>query len=194
MPWGRMQSCSAYAANAIASTWKKNFLQTFFGLQKLWNETSELCLIFFSNWLIPFWNPLLIICRVASFDETDNLPIEFLGCAASNGMPQPSWHNVHIYLRYGATFAARPCCAVPLCGARHSVDVPLALIVYFNSRYLGRLRNCLDTWTDSLGHQTDYLDTWIFKIEGFLKLFTFYTQFLFRSFNLGIFSILWAYI
>ncbi len=26
----------------------------------------------------------------ASFDGTDNLPIEFLGCAASNGMPQLS--------------------------------------------------------------------------------------------------------
>ncbi len=66
MPRGKMQytaalphgkSCSAYAANAITSTWKKNFLQTFFRLQKLWNETGEICLIFFSNWLIPFLNP-----------------------------------------------------------------------------------------------------------------------------------------
>ncbi len=56
MPLSRMQhtaalprgkSCSAYAANAIVSTWKKNFLQTFFRLQKLWNETGELRLIFF---------------------------------------------------------------------------------------------------------------------------------------------------
>ncbi len=53
----RCNSCSAYAANASASTWKKNFWWTFFRLQKLWNETGELCLIFFSNWLIPFWNP-----------------------------------------------------------------------------------------------------------------------------------------
>ncbi len=28
----RGKSCSAYAANAIASPWKKNFLQTFLGL------------------------------------------------------------------------------------------------------------------------------------------------------------------
>ncbi len=67
MPRSRMQhttalprgkSCSAYAANSIVSTLKKNFLQTYFRLQKLWNETSELRLIFFSNWLMPFWNPL----------------------------------------------------------------------------------------------------------------------------------------
>ncbi len=36
--------------------------------------------------------------RAASFDGTDNLLIEFLGRAASNGMPQPSRRNVHIYL------------------------------------------------------------------------------------------------
>ncbi len=117
MPHGRMQhtaalsrgkSCSAYAANAIASTWKKNFLHTFFRLPKLWNEIGELGVIFFSNWLIPFWNPLFIICRAASFDGTDNLPIKFLGHAASNGMPQPSRRNVHIYLWYGVTFAAQP--------------------------------------------------------------------------------------
>ncbi len=56
MPRGRMQhtaalprskSCSAYAAHAIASTWKKNFLQTFFGLPKLWNAIGELGVIFF---------------------------------------------------------------------------------------------------------------------------------------------------
>ncbi len=55
MPHGRMQhiaallrgkSCSAYAANAIVSLLKKNFLQW---LQKLCNETSELRLTFFSN-------------------------------------------------------------------------------------------------------------------------------------------------
>ncbi len=132
MPCGRMQyieafpcskSCLAYAANAIASTWKKNFLQTFFRLQKLWNGAGKLGLIFFSNWLIPFWNPLLITCHVAFFDGTNNLPIEFLGCAASNGMSQPSRCNVHIYLRHGVTFAAQPCHAVLLCAARHSVDV-----------------------------------------------------------------------
>ncbi len=40
------QICSAYAANAIASTWKKNFLQTFFMLQKLWNKTGDLVWFF----------------------------------------------------------------------------------------------------------------------------------------------------
>ncbi len=104
-------------------------MQNFFRLQKLWNETGELCLIFFSNWLIPFWNPLLIICCAASFDGTDNLPIEFLGHAASNGTPQPSRHNVHIYLRHGATFAARPCRAVLLCAVWHNVGVSLKLSV-----------------------------------------------------------------
>ncbi len=72
-----------------------------------------------------FKNPLFIICRAASFDGTDNLPIEFLGRAASNGMPQPSRHNIHIYLWHGATFAVQPCHTLPLCAARHSVDVPL---------------------------------------------------------------------
>ncbi len=118
------KSCSAYAANAIAFTWKNNFLQTFFGLQKLWNETGELYLIFSSNWLILFWNSLLIICHTASFDGTDNLPIEFLNRAALNGIPQSSWRNIHIYLQHGATFAARPCQVVPLCAAWHSVGVP----------------------------------------------------------------------
>ncbi len=133
MPRGRMQhtaalprskSCSAYAANAIASTWKKNFLQTCFRLPKLWNEISELGLIFFSNWLMPFWNPLLI-CRAVSFDATDNLPIKFLGHAASNGRLQPSQLKVHIYLWHVATFAAQSWHTWPLCAAQHSVDVPL---------------------------------------------------------------------
>ncbi len=134
MPCGRMQhtaalprgkSYSAYASNAIASTRKKNFLQTFFRLPKLWNEIGELGLIFFFNWLIPFWNPLPIICRVASFDGTDNLPIKFLGHAASIDMLQLSRCNVHIYLWHGATFAAWPCRTLPLCATRHSVDIPL---------------------------------------------------------------------
>ncbi len=133
MPRGKMQhtaalprgkSWSAYAANAIMSKWKKNFLQTFFRLPKLWNEIGELGVIFFSHWLIPFWNPLFIICRTASFDGTNNLPIKFLGHAASNGMPQPSRRNVHIYLWHGTTFAAWPCCTLPHCAAWHSVEVP----------------------------------------------------------------------
>ncbi len=135
MPRGRMQhtaalprdkSCSVYATNAIAHTLKKHFLHTFFRLPNLWNEIGELDLIFFSNWLILFWNPLLIICRAASFDGTDNLPIEFLGRAAWNSMPQPSRRNIHIYLWLGATFAAQPFRTLPLCAAWHSVDVPLA--------------------------------------------------------------------
>ncbi len=56
LPHGK--SYSAYAANLIASTLKKNFLQTI--LQKLWNETSELRLIFFSIRLMPFWSPLKV--------------------------------------------------------------------------------------------------------------------------------------
>ncbi len=118
--------CS-FATRQKLSTWKKNFLQTFFRLPKLWNEIGELGLIFVSNWLISFWNPLRIICHVA-FDGTDSLPIEFLGHAASNGMPQPSRRNVHIYLWYGTTFATRLCYTLPLCAAWrtwHSMDVPL---------------------------------------------------------------------
>ncbi len=42
----RSKSYPAYTANLIVSTLKMNFLQR---LQKLWNETSELWLIFFSN-------------------------------------------------------------------------------------------------------------------------------------------------
>ncbi len=148
MPHGRMQhtaalpcgkSCSAYAANAIASTWKKNSLQTFFRLPKLWNEIGKLGLIFFSNWLILFWNLLLTICRAASFDGTDNLPIKFLGRAASNGKPQPSRRNIHVYLWHGATFAVRPCCTLPLCATRHNVDAPKDchlwnIIMYWNGK------------------------------------------------------------
>ncbi len=55
----------------------------------------------------PFFTTLLL--------GTDNLPIKFLGHAASNGMPQPSRRNIHIYLWHGATFALRPCHCVP-CG------------------------------------------------------------------------------
>ncbi len=130
MPRGRMQHTAALPRGKSCSPVrsrpheKKNFLQTF-RLPKLWNEIGKLVLIFSPNWLIPFWNTLLIICCVASFDGTDNLPIEFLGYTASNGMPQPSRHNVHVYLWHGATFAAWPCRTLPLCAVRHSVDVPL---------------------------------------------------------------------
>ncbi len=96
---------------------EKRILQTFFSLQKLWNETSELCLIFFSNWLIPFWNPLLIICRTASCNGTNNLPIEFSGRAASNGMTQMFTYTcsmVWLLLRDLSM----------LCVTQHSVDVP----------------------------------------------------------------------
>ncbi len=144
MPRGRMQhtaallrseSCSAYAGNAITSTWKKNFLQTFFMLQKLRNETGELCLIFFLNWLIPFWNPLLVICPATSFNGNDNLPIKFLCGVASNSMPQPSRRNVYTYLRHGTTFAVWSCHAVPLCAARHNVNVPLVSSSTFLSQW-----------------------------------------------------------
>ncbi len=54
----RAESCSAYAINAIVSTWKKNFLQIFFRLQKLWNETGELCLIFFLKLTDTILKPL----------------------------------------------------------------------------------------------------------------------------------------
>ncbi len=104
---------------------KKEFFTDLLQVPKLLNEIGKLGLIFFSNWLIPFWNPLLIICRTASFDGTDNLPIEFLGRTTSNGMLQPSWHNIHVYLWHGATFGAWPCRTLPLCAARYSVDVPL---------------------------------------------------------------------
>ncbi len=59
MPCGRMQhtaallrgkSYSAYAANLIASTLKKNFLQTIRQVTK----TVEQDLIFFFIWLMPF--------------------------------------------------------------------------------------------------------------------------------------------
>ncbi len=58
MPRGRMRhtaalphdkSCSAYAANAIVSTWKKNFWQTFFRLQNLWNRLVNFVWFFFSQ-------------------------------------------------------------------------------------------------------------------------------------------------
>ncbi len=65
-------------------------------------------------------------CRATSFNETNNLPIKLLGCAASNGMLQQSRSNVHIYLWHGATFVVQP-----LYAARHSVDVPLEFLENF---------------------------------------------------------------
>ncbi len=131
MPRDRMQhttalprdkNCSAYAANAIVSTWKKNFLQIFFRLQKLWNKTGELCLIFFSNRLIPFWNPLLssyaarlplkgpTICRsnlrLRSIEQ--HVAAEPMQCSHILA----AWHDF--------------CCpALPRCAVRYNVDVPL---------------------------------------------------------------------
>ncbi len=103
--------------------WKRIFCRPSSGYQNCGTRSANLVRFFFSNWLIPFWNPLFIICCAASFDGTDNLPIKFLGRTASNGMPQPSRRNVHIYLWHGATFAAWPCRTLPLCAARHSVNV-----------------------------------------------------------------------
>ncbi len=122
----RGKSCSAYATNTIASTRKKNFLQTFFRLPKLWNKMANLVRFFSQTGWYHFETPYSsYVTRAASFDGTDNLPIEFLDHAASNSMPQPSRHNVYIYLWHGATFAARHCRTLPLCATRHSVDVPL---------------------------------------------------------------------
>ncbi len=100
---------------------EKSFLQTFFRLQKLWNKTGEVCLIFFSNWMTPFWNPLLIICCAASFDGTDNLPIKFLGRAESkrHAAAEPT-QRPHIL----AAWRDICCAALPHCAAWHSVDVP----------------------------------------------------------------------
>ncbi len=81
MPHGRMQhiaamprsrSCSAYAANLFASTLKKNFSLTIFQVTKtvqltLNNTTSKLCRIFLSDWLLQFWNSLLIICHAKNY-------------------------------------------------------------------------------------------------------------------------------
>ncbi len=79
MPRGRMQhtaalprgkSCSAYAASAITSTWKKNFLQTFFRLQKLWNETGELWFFSQTGWF-HFETPYLsYAARLPSMGST----------------------------------------------------------------------------------------------------------------------------
>ncbi len=122
MPCGRMQhtaalprgkSCLAYAANAIASTF---FADLFSGYQNCGTRSANLVWFFF-KWLIPFWNPLFIKCRTASFDGTDNLPIEFLGHAASNGMPTQHPHILVAWRNF--------CRTLPLCAARHSVDVPL---------------------------------------------------------------------
>ncbi len=105
MPRSRMQhmaallrgkSCSAYATNSIASTLKNNFLQT----QKLRNKTSELRLIFFCNWLMPFWNPLLIIYRVANlwWDRhfADRIFMLHGMLRHAEALPKPRHIDVHI--------------------------------------------------------------------------------------------------
>ncbi len=104
---------------------KKEFFANLLQVTKTVERDRRTCSDFF---LKPFWNPLFIICRAASFDGTDNLPIEFVGCAASNGMPQPSQRNVRIYLWHGVTFATQPCRTLSLCATRHSVDVPLGFL------------------------------------------------------------------
>ncbi len=67
MPCSRMQhtaalrrskSCSAYAANAIMTTWKRIFCRPS-GLPKLWNEIGELGLTFFFKLADTILKPLI---------------------------------------------------------------------------------------------------------------------------------------
>ncbi len=85
---------------------KNNFLQTYFRLQKLWNETSELCLIFFSNWLMPFWNPLLIISHAANLWRDWHFADRIFMPQHAEALPKPCYIDVHIILAICHT--ARP--------------------------------------------------------------------------------------
>ncbi len=101
------------------------FCRPSLGYQNCGTRSVNLVWFFSQTGWYHFETPyLLYAVRLLLMGPTDNLPIEFLGHAASNGMPQPSQRNVHIYLWYGATFATQPCRTLPLYAARHSVDVP----------------------------------------------------------------------
>ncbi len=83
------------------------------------SELIQLCLIFFSNWLILFWTPLLIICRPASWwDQWFADQIFRLLSIERHAAAKPT-QRPRIYLRRGLTFAA-------LGAVRHGLDVPLA--------------------------------------------------------------------
>ncbi len=117
MPQGRMQHTEALPPMRSRPHEKIIFCRPSSGYQNCGTRSANLvwCFLKLADTILK---PLLIICRVASFDGTDNLPIEFLGRAASNSMPQPSRCNIYIYLWHGATFAVRPCRTLPLCAAR----------------------------------------------------------------------------
>ncbi len=116
-----LQLCGAAKVARMPPMWSRPHEKRTFcrpsGYKNCGMRHANFVWFFISNWPIPFWNALLVICHAASFDATDNSPIKFLGCAVSNSMLQPGWCNIYIYLRHGATFATW-----------HSVDVPLRCI------------------------------------------------------------------
>ncbi len=113
MPCGRMQHTAALPRGKSRqydrTHMKKEFFADLLQVAKTVERDRRTWSDFFLKLADTILKPLLIICRAASFDGTDNLPIKFLDGAASNSMPQPSRCNVHIYLWHGATFAAQPC-------------------------------------------------------------------------------------
>ncbi len=150
MPRGRTQdpaavprgkSCSAYALNSIASTLKKNFLLTYFRLQKLWNETSEFCLIFLSQtgWC-HFDTHYSSYAAQQSFDETNILPIEFSCCMAFCGMQKPCLSRTALTSTLFSLFVAQQGCILLHSVTWHSGDAPVRRILYQG------LQNCQRNW------------------------------------------------
>ncbi len=132
----------------------------------------------YQQFLVPLKRVLRHQCSAASFDKTDNLTIKFLGLAASNGMTQPCQHNIHIYLQYGGTFTARSCHAVPLCAARHSVDVPLCSKSWERAGWYFGVQS-----VTLCGMETSTLESWLYAFN-YLILWLYEQKIVFNFFRL----------
>ncbi len=117
----RSKSCSAYAANLIASTLKKNFLQTVTSGYKNCETRPVNFVRFFS---LPGWyhfeTPYSSYAARRTFDDTDILPIEFLCCGMQKPCPSCSTLTSTLFL----PFAAWQGCIFLHSSVWHSVDAP----------------------------------------------------------------------
>ncbi len=88
---------------------KKEFFADLLQVTKTVERNHRTLYDFFLKLADTILKPLThhMLCSFLWWDR--NLPIKFLGHAASNGVPQPCRRNIHIYLQHGVTFAACLC-------------------------------------------------------------------------------------
>ncbi len=131
MPRGRMQhiaallrskSCSAYAANLMTSTLKKNFLQR---LQKLWNEPANSVWFFSLTSWCNFETLYSSYTTQQTFDETDILPIKFLCRMAYCNIQKPCLNRAALTSTLFPPFAAWQGRILLHSTTRHSVNASL---------------------------------------------------------------------